>query len=134
MTGSGPAKSLVGLDVTLGYRFLSLLGHKLWLQGELRGEVSNLFASGSLGVGLEAKYKMLSGSLFAGAIAGDLTPSVLGGTESRFGSGISTGGGLYLNLDKIALLLGVRYQIVKDLVNKDPALHRLMVSAKVRLW
>lgn len=132
-TIGGPAKGLIGLDVTLGYRFLSLLGEKLRLQGELRGEVSNLFASGSAGVGLEAKYKMLSGSLFAGGIAGDLSPGVLGGTGTEFGAGISTSAGLYLSLEKIALLLGVKYQVVKDLANKDPALHRLMVSANIRL-
>lgn len=130
----GEEKGFIGLDVGFAYRFLSLLGNRLHVKGMLRGEWSNLFTSISGGIGVEANYKRFSGLVSGHGVVGKLPPEKLAGRGEKLGAGITTGAGAFLNLDNIALQLGVEYHYVKDLVNKDPELHRLMVSARIKLW
>ena len=70
--------------------------------------------------------------VFTGATVGQLSP-----TRPAFGEGARAGGGLTgavgmrFNIDEIATV-GVEYNVVKDLVNKDPALGRLMFMAGIK--
>jgi hypothetical protein len=70
--------------------------------------------------------------VFGGGIAGGL-PSSGSGAPSRLGAGVTAGAGLAFDIDQI-VTVGVEYNLVKDLVNRDPDLHRLMLSARIPLF
>jgi hypothetical protein len=49
----------------------------------------------------------------------------------KFGAGPTLGVGLSYNIDEIATV-GVEYNLVKDLVNDDPELHRLTIGVGLK--
>ena len=51
----------------------------------------------------------------------------------RFGAGLTAGAGVRFNIDELATV-GVEYSVVRDLVNREPELNRLMVTAGIRLF
>jgi hypothetical protein len=129
-------KGEVGLDITYAHRFFSALSNKLRLHWMSKGELSSRMASLSTGVGLQVTSQRVflpSLYLFGGGIAGELTPGKLGSEGERFGAGFTASAGLLYNIDEIATV-GVEYNMVKDIINNDPVLHRLMLSARLRLF
>ncbi len=130
--GKGGAGSF-GLDITYRYQFYSLLGQKLRLYGLGRSEISGPIKSITTGAGLELnpqKVWLPAPFIEGGGILGDLSPMP---EQSRFGAGITGSVGLRYNIDEVGII-GIEYNIVKDLVNKDPALHRLMLTAGIRFY
>jgi hypothetical protein len=126
----GQGQGGFGLDVTYIHQFYSTLGNKLRLHWMSRGELSGQMASLSTGVGAELTSQRVflpSIYLFGGGIAGELTPGALSGPGQKFGAGPTLGAGLLYNIDEIATV-GVEYNLVKDLVNDDPELHRLTIG------
>ena len=126
----GEGQGSFGLDVTYVHQFYSTLGNKLRLHWMSRGELSSQMASLSTGVSAELTSQRVflpSLYLFGGGVAGELTPSGLSGPGQKFGAGPTVGAGLLYNIDEIATV-GVEYNLVKDLVNKDPELHRLTIG------
>jgi Domain of unknown function (DUF4157) len=127
----GAGAGSVGLDVTYVNTFYSALGNKLRLQWLARGELSTRMASLTAGAGVEVTSQRVflpRAYVFGGGIAGELTPGPLGGPGEKLGAGLTAGGGLRYSIDELATV-GVEYNLVKDLVNSDPELHRLMLSA-----
>ncbi|MBW2738206.1 MAG: DUF4157 domain-containing protein [Deltaproteobacteria bacterium] len=132
----GQGGGALGLDITYTHRFFSALGNKLRLHWMSRSELSSRMASLSTGVGLEVTTQRVflpSLYLFGGGIAGEITPGKLGRAGEKLGAGVSVSAGILYNIDEIATV-GVEYNLVKDLVSKDPVLHRLMLSARLRLF
>jgi len=130
----GQGQGGFALDVTYIHQFYSALGNKLRLHWMSRGELSGQMASLSTGVGAELTSQRVflpSIYLFGGGIAGELTPSGLSGPDQKFGAGPTLGAGLLYNIDEIATV-GVEYNLVKDLVNKDPELHRLTIGVGLK--
>ena len=126
----GQGQGAFALDVAYTHQFYSTLGNKLRLHWMSRGELSAQMASLSTGVGVELTSQRVflpRVYLFGGGTAGELTPSDLSGPGQRFGAGPTLGAGLLYNIDEIATV-GVEYNLVKDLVNKDPELHRLTLG------
>jgi len=66
-------------------------------------------------------------------IYGAATLGSLGATDWKLGAGVTAGAGLAFGNDQIATV-GIEASVVKDVVNSDPALSRLMVVAQIRLW
>lgn len=133
---SGSDAGSVGLNLYHRHTFYSVLGNKLRLQWLTTGELSTRMASVSTGVGLELSSQRIylpSLYLAGGGIAGELTPSPFSAGGQAFGAGFTGRAGLNYNIDEIATI-GIEYNVVKDLVNQDPALNRLMVTAGIRLW
>jgi hypothetical protein len=128
----GAGKGVSGLDVTYTHQFFSALGNKLRLHWMSRGELSSSLAALSTGVGVEVTSQRVflpSVYVFGGGALGDITAR----DPRTFGAGPTVGAGVLFNLDQIATV-GVEYNLVKDLVTKDPELHRLMFSARLRLF
>jgi hypothetical protein len=126
----GQGQGAFALDVAYTHQFYSTLGNKLRLHWMSRGELSAQMASLSTGVGVELTSQRVFLPriyLFGGGTAGELTPSDLSGPGQKFGAGPTLGAGLLYNIDEIATV-GVEYNLVKDLVNKDPELHRLTIG------
>ncbi|WP_231870029.1 eCIS core domain-containing protein [Grimontia celer] len=115
------------------HQFYSLLGTKLRLYGVGRTELGSPIKLGSAGVGMELNaQKVYLPQLYveAGGVFGDLNPNP--GVDN-FGAGITASAGLRYNIDELAFV-GVEYNLVKDLVNKDPELHRMVFSVGFRLF
>jgi len=55
------------------------------------------------------------------------------GEGTKVGAGVTAGAGVLFRIDELASV-GVEYNLVKNLVERDPELHRLMITAKIRLW
>lgn len=127
----------VGVDIMYKDQFYSLLGNKLRLYWMSRGELSSRMATVSTGVSAEVTSQRVflpSFYVFGGGTAGKLSPEVeLTGKGAYFGAGVSGGAGISYRIDEIATV-GVEYNVVKDLVTRDPALQRLMVSASIQLF
>lgn len=129
-TGSG-GKVDVGADLLYKHRFYSALGEKLRLNWMARGELSSRMTSVSTGLATEfsaQKIYLPSVYVYGGGSAGKL-----GGPSGKAGAGLSTGAGLLYKIDEISTI-GVEYNLVKDLVNEDPALHRFMITARINLF
>ncbi|MEZ8143366.1 hypothetical protein A1OK_18735 [Enterovibrio norvegicus FF-454] len=123
----------VGLDLKYRHQFYSLLGTKLRLYGMGRAEISSPVKAGSVGFGLELNtQKVWLPELYleTGATIGDLNPTA---GQDKFGAGVMGSAGLRFSIDELAFV-GVEYNLVKDLVNNDPELHRLMFSVGIRLF
>jgi uncharacterized protein DUF4157 len=140
LTGSvGPQQPGITFGVQLAYthQFLSALGSKLRLEWISRGELNARMATVATGAGLEVTSQRVylpSAYVFGGPIAGALAPAAgPAAGERRFGAGLTGGAGLQYRVDEI-LTVGVEYNLVKDIVNDDPALQRLMVTAGLRLF
>jgi hypothetical protein len=71
--------------------------------------------------------------VFGGGITGELTPTPFEKPGQQFGAGLPSGVGLMYRVDELGMV-GVEYNLVKDFVQDDPALNRLMRSAGIRLW
>jgi len=85
-------------------------------------------ASLTTGAGIEITTQRVDlprAYLLGGVTAGELTP---GSGSDRFGAGVTAGAGLHYNVDEF-VTVGVEANVVKDLVSRDPALGRLMVTA-----
>jgi hypothetical protein len=131
-SGPGGAGS-VGLDITYRHQFYSLLGQRLRLYGLGRAEVSGPVKSLSTGAGLELNPKRIylpAPYIEGGGALGDLSGQP---GPARFGAGLTGSAGLRFNIDEFAVV-GIEYNVVKDLVNSDPTLHRLMITAGIRLF
>jgi len=131
-------KGDVGLDITYTHRFFSTLGNKLRLHWMSRGEWSSSVANLSTGVGVQLTSQRVflpSIYLFGGGIAGQLSPGSLESESEgiKIGAGFTGSSGLLYNIDEITTV-GVEYNLVKDLINQDPVLHRFMISARLRLF
>ncbi|WP_283130439.1 DUF4157 domain-containing protein [Enterovibrio norvegicus] len=123
----------VGLDLRYRHQLYSLLGNKLRLYGMGRAETSKPVKAGSAGFGLELNtQKIWLPELYleTGATIGDLNPTA---GQDKLGAGVMGSAGLRFSIDELAFV-GVEYNVVKDLVNKDPELHRLMFSIGLRLF
>lgn len=117
-----------GFDVAYTHQFFSLLGNRLRFHWASRGELSQHIQSVSTGVAFEATTQRVflpSAYVFGGGSGGILSP------DGRAGAGVTAGAGLRFNIDQIAVV-GVEYNVVKDLVNKDPELQRLQVRIGIR--
>jgi hypothetical protein len=127
----------LGAQLTYTHQFLSALGERLRLEWISRGELSVRMATVSTGVGLEVTSQRVylpSAYVFGGPLAGAFAPGTgPPGGERRFGAGVTAGAGLQYRIDEIATI-GVEYNLVKDLINDDPALQRLMVTAGIKLF
>jgi hypothetical protein len=122
-----------GLDLTYRNQFYSLLGQELRLYGLGRAEISGPVKSLAAGAGLELnpqKVWLPAPFIEGGSILGDLSPVP---EQSRFGAGVTGAAGLRYNIDQLGVV-GIEYNVVKDIVNADPALHRLMLTAGIRLF
>lgn len=120
-------------DLRYRHQFYSLLGTKLRLYGVGRAELGSPIKLGSAGVGIELNTQKIYLPQFyveTGGVFGDLNPT--SGADS-FGAGVTASAGLRYNIDELAFV-GVEYNLVKDLVNKDPELHRMMFSVGIRLF
>ena len=108
-----------------------MLGHKLRLYGvgqtELGGPIK--IAGAGVGVSLDPQRVWLP-SLYAEGMGtfGDMNPGA-----DKFGAGLSAGYGLNYRIDALGSI-GVEHNFLKDFVNDDPALGRLMIKAKINLW
>ncbi len=123
----------VGFDLRYRHQFYSLLGNKLRLYGMGRAEISKPVKAGAAGFGLELNtQKVWLPELYleTGATIGDLNPTA---GKNALGAGIMGSAGLRYSIDELAFV-GVEYNVVKDIVNKDPELHRLMFSIGLRLF
>jgi hypothetical protein len=130
----GQGTGTVGLDLAYRYHVLSILGNKLRLDWESRGELSSRIAGISTGIGVELTSQRVflpSISVFGGGIAGELGPGRLGARGEGVGAGFTGGAGLNFNIDEITTV-GVEYNVIKDLVRNDPELQRLLVTARIR--
>jgi hypothetical protein len=130
---TGQETGSVGLDVTYRYQFYSLLGQKLRLYGLGRAEIGGPVKSLSAGAGLELNPQRIylpAPFIEGGGAMGDLSAQ---SGPTRFGAGLTGAAGLRFNIDEIAVV-GVEYNVVKDLVNQDPTLHRLMLTAGIRFF
>ena len=129
----GAGAGSFGADLTYRYQFYSLLGEKLRLYGLGRAEVSAPVKSLTAGAGLELnpqKVWLPTPFVEGGGILGDLSP-VQG--QSPLGAGVTGAVGLRFNIDEIGVV-GIEYNVVKDIVNKEPVLHRLMLTAGIRIF
>jgi hypothetical protein len=120
-----------GLDLTYRYQFYSLLGQKLRLYGLGRAEISGPIKSLTAGTGLELNPKKVwlpAPFVEGGGILGDLSPAP---KTSRFGAGLTGAAGVRFNIDEVGVV-GIEASLVKDFVNKDPALQRLMFTAGIK--
>lgn len=129
----GPGVGSFGLDLAYRYQFYSRLGEKLRLYGLGRAESSGPVKSLTAGAGLELnpqKVWLPAPFVEAGGIVGGLGP-VSG--QGRFGAGVAGSAGLRFNIDEVGVV-GIEYNVVRDIVNADPALHRLMLTAGIRLF
>jgi hypothetical protein len=127
----GQGAGTVGLHAEYTHQFLAALGNKLRLQWIARGELSTRMASLTTGAGVEITTQRVylpRAYLLGGVTAGELTPGMFGSGTDRFGAGVTAGAGLRYNVDEF-VTVGVEANVVKDLVSKDPALGRLMVTA-----
>jgi hypothetical protein len=123
----------VGLDINYRYQFYSLLGQKLRLYGLGRAEISRPVKSVSAAVGLELNPQRIyipAPFIEGGGALGDISAQP---GSARFGAGVTGAAGLRFNIDEVGVV-GIEYNIVKDLVNSDPALHRLMITAGIRIF
>jgi hypothetical protein len=123
----------VGLDITYRYQFYYLLGQKLRLYGLGRAEISQPVKSVSAGVGLELNPQRIyipAPFIEGGGALGDISAQP---GSNRFGAGVTGAAGLRFNIDEVGVV-GIEYNLVKDLVNSDPALHRLMITAGIRIF
>ena len=88
-------------------------------------------ASVSTGVSAEVtsqKVFLPSFYVFGAGTADKLNPEEeLTGEGARFGAGVS------YRIDEL-VTVGVEYHVVKDQVSQDPALHHLMLSARIQLF
>jgi hypothetical protein len=126
----------VRLQLTHRLEFLALVGEKLRLEWMSRGEFGKRTASLTTGIGLEITPQRVflpSAFLFGGGTAGYLGPGALGTPQAKPGAGLVGGAGLEFRVDELATV-GVEYSVVKDLVNRDPELHRLMITAGIRFY
>ncbi|MFZ7126693.1 MAG: DUF4157 domain-containing protein [Desulfobacterales bacterium] len=129
----GAGAGSVGAELIYRHQFYSLLGEKLRLYGLGRAEISAPVKSLTAGAGLELNPQKIwipAPYVEGGAILGDLGPLP---DETRFGTGATGAAGLRFNIDELALV-GVEYNVVKDIVGNDPVLHRFMVTAGIRLF
>jgi hypothetical protein len=55
------------------------------------------------------------------------------GVWIQIGAGISLEAGALYNVDQL-ITIGIEYNLVRDLVNNDPELQRLMFSARIPLF
>jgi len=113
-------------------QFAQVLGNKLRLQGVGQAEVSSKMVTAAAGVGLEITSQRVflpSIYLFGGGIAGSMASRPDGGHQ--FGAGLTGGIGAHFNVDEF-LMVGVEYNVVKDLVRKDPELQRLVLTAGIK--
>ncbi len=65
-----------------------------------------------------------------GGTVGDLNPMP---GQSSLGAGVTCTAGFRFNIDEIGVV-GIEYNVVKDIVNEDPVLHRLMLTAGIRFF
>lgn len=120
-----------GFELSYRHQFYSMLGHKLRLYGvgqtELGGPIK--IAGAGVGVSLDPQRVWLP-SLYAEGMGtfGDMNPGA-----DKFGAGLSAGYGLNYRIDALGSI-GVEHNFLKDFVNDDPALGRLMIKAKINLW
>lgn len=129
----GAGTGAFGADLTYRLQFYSLLGKKLRLYGIGRAELSNPIQTLSVGGGIELnpqKVWLPVPFVEGGGILGDPNPVP---EQARFGMGVTGTAGLRFNIDEIGVV-GVEYNVVKDIVNEDPVLHRLMLTAGIRLF
>ncbi|WP_175501191.1 DUF4157 domain-containing protein [Poseidonocella pacifica] len=129
-SAGGPA---AGLDLSYRYEFYSALGSKLRFYGMARSEISGPVKSLGAGLGVELNPQRVwlpTPFLEGGGLFGDL--GALPG-QTDVGAGLSASTGLRYNIDEIGVV-GIEYNVVKDLVNDDPALNRLMFTAGIRLF
>jgi opacity protein-like surface antigen len=129
-----------GLDISYTHQFYSVLGEKLRFHWLSRGELSSRQATVSTGIGAELTTQRVflpSAYVFGGGIMGGMTPNFPGvqpegfGAGMKFGAGLTSGIGLRYNVDE-ALTIGVEYNLVKDFVEKDPLLNRLVLRAGLK--
>jgi hypothetical protein len=117
------------------HQFYAALGGRLRLHWESRGELSKRVFDVSSGLSLEyapRKVYLPAPYVFGGGTVGSLSPTRPAfGEGARAGAGFTGAVGARFNIDEIATI-GVEYNLVKDLVNKDPALGRLMFVAGIR--
>ena len=123
----------VGFHMAYRHQFYSLLGTKLRLYGVAKTELSAPVKSLDAGVGLELNpQKVWLPSLYleGRGTFGDLNPTP---NRTQIGAGVSGSLGARYNIDELAVI-GVEYNLVKDLVAQDPVLHRLMLTIGIRLF
>lgn len=126
-------KDTLGLDMTYLHRFYSLLGLKLRLYGFSRLELNKSVRSLTPGLGFEfnpQKLWMPALYLQGGGILGDITADP---EQTYFGAGITGSAGMRFNIEYFGVV-GIEYNVIKDMVNKDAVLHRLMISAGLRIF
>jgi Domain of unknown function (DUF4157) len=124
----------VTAQLTYQHQFYSLLGQKLRLEWISRGEFGTRLSTVSAGLGLEAttdRVFLPSAYVFGGGFLGGIAPR--GQDVQQFGAGFTGGAGLQYRIDEIATV-GVEYNLVKNLVGRDPELYRLMLVAGLRFW
>lgn len=117
-----------GGDVQLTRQFFSTLSNKLRLDWQARGILGSRIQSLSAGVGIEITSQRVflpKLELFGGATVGQF-----GAATPQVGAGVELGAGLSFGLDEI-VTVGVEYNVVKDLINKDGDLQRLMFRAQL---
>jgi hypothetical protein len=128
---TGPGGPGVSFDAIYQHQFYSLLGNKLRLTGFARTELGSPVKSLSAGPGVELTPQRIylpSIYLTGGGVLGGL-----GGPSDKFGAGVTASAGLGFRIDQLATV-GVEYNVVKDLVNRDPELQRLMITARINLF
>jgi len=122
------------VQLTYTHQFYALLGEKLRLHWMSRGELGPRLSTVSTGVSVEAttdRVFLPSAYVFGAGLAGGVAPA--GGRGQQFAAGLTAGAGLQYRIDEIGTV-GVEYHVIKDLVNGEPDLRRLMVTAGIRLW
>jgi Domain of unknown function (DUF4157) len=119
----------LAFSATYTHQFYSALGNKLRLHWMSTGELGSQVKSISTGTSIELTSQRIylpSAYVFGGGTAG-----LLGSPNQTLGAGLTGSAGLLYNIDQLGVV-GVEYNLVKDFVNQDPLLSRLMFSAGVR--
>jgi Domain of unknown function (DUF4157) len=128
--GAGPSASF---DFSYRHQFYSLLGSRLRLYGvgaaELGSPVKTLGAG--VGVSLDPEKVYLPAFYMEGL--GTLGDMNAGPNQDKFGAGFGGAAGLRYNIDMFGSV-GIEYNVLKDVVNKDPALSRMMFKLGFNLW
>ena len=125
------AQGNFGLELAYRQQFFSTLGNKLRLYGVGQGEWGSAIKTSSAGIGVsvDPQYVWLPSLYLEGkGTFGDMHPGL-----DKFGAGVTAGYGLNYKIDAFGSI-GIEHNFLKDFVNDDPVLGRLLIKAKINLW